>query len=164
MNPQMKTILYATDLSSNAVNAFRYAVYMANQLDAEIVILHVVEKPSADALLALQAYLDKNDRSKFQKERIEQVVAEIEQRLERFCQTELQGDPACQQRIARIEVHEGYPAEEILDKSERWGCDLIVMGSHEKSLSHTFLGSVAKRVLRRSRIPMVVIPLARPNP
>ena len=163
MNPQMKRILYATDLSSNAVHAFRYAAYMANQVDAEIIILHVVEKPSADASLALQAYLDKNDRSKFQKERIEQVVAEIKQRLERFCQTELQGDPACQRRIARIEVHEGYPAEEILDKSERWGCDLIVMGSHEKSLSHTFLGSVAKRVLRRSRIPMVVIPLARLN-
>lgn len=163
MNPQIKRILYATDLSSNAVHAFRYAVYVAKQVDAEIVIFHVVEKPSADALLTLQAYVDKNDRSKLHTERIEQVVAEIKQRLEKFCETELEGDRDCQQRIARIEVHEGYPAEEILDKSERWGCDLIVMGSHEKSLSHTFLGSVAKRVLRRSRIPMVIIPLARPD-
>ena len=163
MIPQIKRILYATDLSSNAVHAFRYAVYLAKQVDAEIIIFHIVEKPSAEALLTLQAYLDKKNRSKFHAERIEQVIAEIEQRLEKFCETELTDDPDCQRQISRIEVHEGYPAEEILDKSERWGCDLIVMGSHEKSLSHTFLGSVAKRVLRRSRIPMVVIPLARPT-
>jgi nucleotide-binding universal stress UspA family protein len=163
MIPQIKRILYATDLSGNAVHAFRYAAYLAKQVDAEIIIFHIVEKPTAEALLTLQAYLDKKDRFKFQTERIEQVIVEIEQRLEKFCETELTDDPDCQRRISRVEVREGYPAEEILDKSERWDCDLIVMGSHEKSLSHTFLGSVAKRVLRRSRIPMVVIPLARPN-
>lgn len=161
MIPQVKRILYATDLSSNAVHAFRYAVLLAELADAEIVIFHLIEKPSADALLTLQAYLDKKERVKFNTERNQQVVTEIKQRLKKFCETELKDDPVCQQRISRIEVNEGYPAEEILDKSEHWDCDLIVMGSHEKSLSRTFLGSVAKRVLRRSRIPMVVIPLAR---
>jgi nucleotide-binding universal stress UspA family protein len=33
------------------------------------------------------------------------------------------------------------------------------MGAHEKGIAHTFLGTVAKRVLRRSRKPVFIIPL-----
>jgi len=41
MSSQIKTILYATDLSKNSAFAFRYAVDMAKTHDARIVILHV---------------------------------------------------------------------------------------------------------------------------
>jgi len=37
--------------------------------------------------------------------------------------------------------------------------DLIVMGTHEKGMLHSFLGSVAKNVLSRSHIPMLIVPL-----
>ncbi|WP_428981112.1 universal stress protein [Marinomonas phaeophyticola] len=37
--------------------------------------------------------------------------------------------------------------------------DLIVMGTHEKGMFQTFLGSVAKNVLSRSQIPMYIVPL-----
>ena len=43
MIPQIKKILYATDLSKNAAYAFFYAVDMAKKYNASIVILHVVE-------------------------------------------------------------------------------------------------------------------------
>ena len=46
---------------------------------------------------------------------------------------------------------------------ENLGCDLIVIGSHEHGVSHTFLGSIAKRVLRRTRIPALVVPLLEDN-
>ncbi|GAB6147125.1 hypothetical protein JCM12294_45690 [Desulfocicer niacini] len=39
--------------------------------------------------------------------------------------------------------------------------DLIVMGTHEKGVSHTFLGTVAKRVLQRSRTPALIVPLSK---
>ena len=58
-----------------------------------------------------------------------------------------------------IEVREGYPAEEILRQVEKHKCDAVVMGAHEKGISHTFLGSVAKSVLRRCRKPTFVVPL-----
>jgi len=62
-------------------------------------------------------------------------------------------------RVTEIEVKEGYPAEVILRTAEDENCDVIIMGSHGKGiLTHTFLGSVAERVLRRSRKPVFIIP------
>ena len=46
------------------------------------------------------------------------------------------------------------PAKLALD------CDAIVMGNHGKGIiSQTFLGSVSKQVLRRTRKPVFIIPL-----
>lgn len=159
MMPDIEKLLYATDLSKNAAYAFRYAVYLAKNLDAKIVILHVVEKMSPDAQLALMAYLDKKDREKLLKERVDRAGERIKNRLKRFCEKELEGDPGDLEKIISIEVCEGYPAEEILTKAEEFNCDAIVMGAHEKGLTHTFLGSVAKSVLRRYRHPTFIVPL-----
>ena len=64
------------------------------------------------------------------------------------------------ERVERIEVCEGYPAEEILQQAKKLDCDLIVMGSHGKGLlENTFVGSVTRQVLRRTRLPVTVIPL-----
>lgn len=39
-------------------------------------------------------------------------------------------------------------------------CDAIIMGTHGKGIiSHTFFGNTAKRVLRRTRKPVFIIPL-----
>lgn len=160
MMPGIKKILYATDLSKNAAHAFWYAVYLAKNIDAEIVILHVVERMSHDAELTLRAYLPEKDREKIFKDRIGHAAERIKNRIKLFCEKELEKQPEHLARIASIEVCEGYPAEEILRKSETFDCDIILMGTHEKGFtSYTFLGSVAKRVLRRSRKPAFVVPL-----
>ena len=49
MIPQIKKILYATDLSKNSSYAFLYAIDMAKKHDAKIVILHAVEPIPAHA-------------------------------------------------------------------------------------------------------------------
>ena len=46
MGPDIQKILYATDLSQNAAYAFRYALYLAEKLNAKLIILHVIEKMS----------------------------------------------------------------------------------------------------------------------
>lgn len=161
MLPEIKKILYTTDLSQNAAFAFRYAALLAKKLDATIVVLHVVEKMSPDAQFALMVYIDKKDREKLLKERVDRAGERIKNRLKRFCEKELEGDPDCLEKIISIKVCQGYPAEEILTKAEEFNCDAIVMGAHEKGLTHTFLGSVAKSVLRRSRKPTFIVPLPR---
>jgi nucleotide-binding universal stress UspA family protein len=159
MMPEIQKILYATDLSKNATYAFRYAYYLAEKLDARIVILHVVEKMSPDAQFTLKTYLDKTDHKKILTQRVKHATERIENRLEQFCAKEFQDHPKCRDKVASIDVCEGYPAEEILKKAEALDCDVIVMGAHEKGLTHTFLGSVAKSVLRRSRRPAFIVPL-----
>jgi nucleotide-binding universal stress UspA family protein len=94
MIPQIKKILYATDLSKNSAYAFYYAVDMAKKHDAKIV------------------------------------------------------------------VQVGYPVEEILKVADEEGCDLIVLGNHGKGfLQQTFLGSISRSVLDRTRKPVFIIPL-----
>lgn len=163
MLPEVKTILFATDLSANALFAFRYAAYLAKQCDAEIAILHVMEPPSTDALIALETYFDKEYREQKHQERIQRVHATIQGRLDNFCQTELDEDPACAKLLVRKEVRSGYPADVILRQAGRWNCDMIVMGANEKGARQTFLGTVAKQVLRRARIPVVVVPMEKPQ-
>ena len=56
-------------------------------------------------------------------------------------------------------LESGRAASTIIDSAAHLGCDLIVMGSHERSMSHTFLGSVAKSVLHRAHVPTLIVPL-----
>ena len=54
--PEIKRILYATDLSENARYAFLHAASLANCYGAGIMILHVLEEPSPNTLLLLEAW------------------------------------------------------------------------------------------------------------
>ena len=156
----IRKILYCTDLSQNAVHAFRYAVQLARLTGAEIHILHVVEELSADAKLALQAYImDDDKRDEALHDRANQAKAHLKERLNAFWAEQDKNDQKLRDQIVSVDAHEGYPAEQILNSAIEHGCDLVVMGAHEKGLSHNFLGSVAKSVLRRSRIPTLIIPL-----
>ena len=67
-------------------------------------------------------------------------------------------DRNVQDQIETVEVVEGYPAEVILWRTKELGCDLIVLGAHDHGFTHTFLGTVAKRVLRRATVPTLVVP------
>ena len=156
MIPKIQKILYPTDLSLNSDYAFRYAINSAKQHDADIVILHVLEKLSDSMLAMLSSDLVGVQRKKTS----EEAMAQIKDGLRIFCEKELQNDPDCVKRVESIEVLEGYPADVILREAEKLNCDVIVMGSHGKGIiSQTFIGSVTKRVLRRTRKPVFIVPL-----
>ena len=160
MIPNINKILYATDLSDNSAYAFRYAINSALKHDAGIIILHVFELVSMTNRAVLDLYLDEDLRNRIFNERITDTIDRIRKRLKIFCDKEFNGDPKYANKVESIEVCEGFPAEEILKKADEFSCDAIVMGTHGKGLiSHAFLGSTAKRVLRRTRKPVFIIPL-----
>lgn len=160
MIPEIRRILYATDLSANSAYAFRYAINSAKKHDAKIVVLHVLEQLSAGAQAMVGAYLDEELQEKALKGNITFTRDRIRKRLKVFCDRELKDDPECTDRIESIEVCEGFAAEEILKKADGLNCDTIVMGTHGKGIiRNTLLGSTSKRVLRRVRKPVLIIPL-----
>ncbi len=56
-------------------------------------------------------------------------------------------------------VEYGEPAETILRVMEEAGADLVVMATHARAgLPRLFTGSVAERVLRSSRKPVLLVP------
>jgi len=59
-----------------------------------------------------------------------------------------------------ILVEKGNPVEVILQVAEEKKCDLIVMGTHGRgTLADAMLGSTARRVVRRSTTPVLVVRL-----
>ena len=61
---------------------------------------------------------------------------------------------------------EGWPKEAILDEAERWGADLIIVGSHGYGpLRRFFLGSVSLTVAMNAPCSvMIVRPSSKPKP
>lgn len=61
-----------------------------------------------------------------------------------------------------IVVFSDSPAEQIVDAAEKYGCDLIFMGSHGRGgLGQLLLGSVTSKVLSACRTPVLVYRLQR---
>jgi nucleotide-binding universal stress UspA family protein len=162
MIPKIQRLLYATDLSPNSAYAFRYAINSAMKHDAKIIILHVFESPSPAVRVQMEFYLDNEQRIKIFDERVNCTLDRIKKRLSAFSDKELKDYPKAEDRIESIQVCEGFPADLILEKADELKCDAIVMGTHGKRIiANAFLGSIAKRVLRRTRKPVFIIPLPR---
>ena len=165
MQPEIKRILYATDLSPNSTHAMRYASLIARQNKARLTILHVVEAPSPTTFALLSSYLEHAEMKAKREEHIAYHIDQIRKRLDLLCEKECRYDPELVARVENIEVREGFPAEEILKEAADSDCDLIVMGTHGKGpLENTFVGSVARQVLRRTRRPVFVVPLPKGQP
>ncbi|MFB0559201.1 MAG: universal stress protein [Dehalococcoidales bacterium] len=60
---------------------------------------------------------------------------------------------------AQTTVLTGWPADQILDYADQNKADLIIMSTHGRSgVTRWVFGSVADRVLRHSKVPVLVVP------
>jgi nucleotide-binding universal stress UspA family protein len=160
MIPQIKKILYATDLSKNSVYAYRYAMDMAEKYDSEIVILHVIEPIPPQVKHYVSIYVNEAKWEEKIKTEQEMAIDQIKKRLQEFCKRETQDNPRCLLLVSKILVQPGHPVEEILKAADEEACEVIILGTHGKGfLKQTFLGSVARSVLDRARKPVFIIPL-----
>ncbi len=156
MIPQIKRILYTTDLSDNSAYVLGYAINSAIKHDAGIIILHVLEQMSATTKAITHSYLTEGQEKKISEEKIAYVKDRIKERLKIFYEKELKNVPDSADRVESIELCEGFPAEMILRKANELNCDAIILGTHGKGfIRNTFLGSTSKRVLRRTRKPIL---------
>lgn len=57
---------------------------------------------------------------------------------------------------ARVEIRSGAPAREILASAQEHGADLIIVGSHVPDISNYFIGATADRLVRHSKISVLV--------
>ena len=158
--PEIRKILYCTDLSKSARYAFAYAASLANRYGAGITILHVLEdvSPYGDSLVI--NILGQKRWDELRKGNEEKTIATLKERLEKFCEDVSAELPACPFITDQIIVKIGNPVEEILKHVKKTDCDLVVMGSHGQGIiEDAMIGSTSRRVLRRSEKPVLVIRL-----
>ncbi len=162
--PEIKKILYATDLSENARYAFGYAVSLASRYDAKITILHVLEELSPAALLLVGDIVGEKRLNTLRKEKQDTVIGSIKTRLEEFCSAFSEKAPECPFTVEKTVVETGHPVDQIIEYADSTDCDVIVMGSRGLSmLADVMLGSTSRRVLRRCSKPVMVVRLPEDN-
>jgi len=167
-NIQIKKILYATDLSENAVHAFAYAVSLANLYGAGITILHVLAEFPGEEFIANMINTDtwEEIKSRHNSDARDQLIGKkrdsvaMKEVLEAFSE-KTQADAQDQAFVTdEVLIKNGVPAEVIVETARERNCDLIVVGTYgHGTITDVLVGSTAKWVLKNSPIPVLVIRL-----
>ena len=143
-------ILVATDGSETSRKAVKYAVELAKQAGATIILLSVVDRgfiiPQSIPPVATPTNLT------------EPIEDYLKQAAEAFLEV---AENLCKKNSVQSKgvVRSGHPVEEIIKEAEKSKVDLIIMGSHGKSaLKAALLGSVAFGVIHKdTKIPVLVV-------
>ena len=139
-------ILVTTDGSDLGNLALPVAADLARKYDSSLTLLYVV--PQLLMLLEGAAYTYdypvERERSLAEGKRI---LEDARRRLD-YPRTQ----------VVELEEYELKTEQAILNEVERSGAKLVVMSTHGRSgLAHLFLGSVAEAVLRKIRVPLLLI-------
>jgi len=145
--PRIERILCPVDFSESSVPAFAYASSLSCRLRAKLFAQYVVEMgryPSADFAPTADGY------DQF----CATLICQGEARLRGFIQRNraFEVDPECI-------VGKGMPADSILKFAEEKAINLIVIGTcRHGGIERLMLGSVAEKVFRTARSPVLVVP------
>lgn len=103
---EMKEILYPTDFTPECLAAAPYAISLAQEHQARLTLLHVIEKPAVGELVHPENYVESTQR------RLHELVS---------AEAELWCEP-------HVLVEQGAPADKVLEVAEKRHADLIVLG------------------------------------
>ncbi len=138
-----KKILISTDGSEYTKNAVEYGIELAKNTEAKLYAIYVVDTAAFASIPMDAAWESMYELLKQEGDEATKYVAEkaLAEGLD----------------IERLTV-EGHPAEEIIKYAEKNSVDVIVMGTLGKTgLDRFLLGSVAEKVVRTSKIPVLVV-------
>ena len=167
---EIKKILYATDMSESARQALAYAVSLAGLYHAGITIVHALEEsPGMEAAVMYHVGPERWAEIKRQDEDNARNVIIAKQRedspamkaaLKEFYKEVSEKFENQSFQLDGVVVKRGNPVDVIVDTANHTGCDLIVMGTHGiGGLAKMMLGSTAQKVLKNSKVPVLVVRL-----
>lgn len=142
----MKKILVPTDFSPNADKALDFAVQIARQAKAEIILIHacdLIDTTFKDHLALKkehnQAIIDKA------KENLSLLKKSIED---------------TEQLFVNIKLYKGTVTDTILQASEELHAGLIIMGTlGEAGLKEKIFGSKTAGIIGKTNVPVMAVPL-----
>jgi len=144
--PVFKTILSAVDFSDSSLHALQYSMALAQEADARLTVLHVIELP-ADAHEQLP-HLSPGVReyvNSVESDRGERLRALVPDRVRAYCNVETM-------------ITTGKPYREVLRIAGEQGANLIVMGIRGRGAADLlFFGSTAQHVVREATCPVLTL-------
>ncbi len=152
----MKKVLIALDYNPTAQKVAETGFSLAKSLNAEVTLLHVISDPviysipGYSPIMGFDGYLKMGSTVLDSIENLKngslQYLDKIRQHL---------GEKAI-----KTLVKDGDFADTILETAQELNADFIIVGSHsQKWLENILIGSVAEKVLRQTKIPLLIIPI-----
>jgi nucleotide-binding universal stress UspA family protein len=139
----IKKVLFPTDFSRCADQAYPYALRMVRQHGAELHVFHCRVPFEGDGESALSS------------------AGELQELVQRLTAGENDAaDRSARQSVPTVfrEERAISAAQSILEYAGENDIDLIVMGTHgRRGMKHLLLGSVAEEVVRYARIPVLTV-------
>jgi len=169
MFKEVESILFATNLSENCRPALDAAIAMATRHQAELVLLHVVDRD-------VPGQIEEHFKAVLGEEKWAAIKLEHEQDarqaligkmstdklsrkvIRRYCRDAGMDPDSCGFAWREVVVLNSDIAGTIVSQCDGNNCDMIIMGSRKGFLGGNSVGSAIKAVLRKSKIPVLVVP------
>jgi nucleotide-binding universal stress UspA family protein len=156
----MKKILIALDFDPSAQNIAETGYELAKSMNAQTILLHVVSDATYYSSLNYSPILGFDSFSNLdivQTDAVEDLKDAAKNYLEKM-KAHLGGEA-----IDTV-IKDGDFGDSILEAAKEVNAHMIVMGTHGRSgLDKILMGSVAEKVLRKSSIPLFIIPSKKIN-
>jgi nucleotide-binding universal stress UspA family protein len=153
----MKKILIALDYNPTAQHILEAGYELARSMGAEVILMHVVADYTYYSSLDYSPILGFDQFSNLgamQLDSVTQLENAANEYLEHM-KSQL-GDPS-----TKTLIKDGDAGEAIVEASDNLGVNVVVLGSHSRrGLDKILMGSVAEKVLRKSKIPLYIIPVS----
>jgi nucleotide-binding universal stress UspA family protein len=142
-----KRILVAFDESRVAERALHEALMLAKDGESAVRVVHAVDVmfPATTDMVYVDLETYREDRVRAGRQVLDRAAA-------------LAKEAGVEAELGVLEVEGSRFSNAILDDAKRWPADLIVVGTHGRgALIHLLLGSVAERIVRHARVPVLLV-------
>ena len=143
---QFRNILCPVDFSDASVRALEHALSMAEEADARLTLLHVIEVPPELLEHAAMVEIDVDRiRAAAEAESLRRLRALVPEQTKTYCTVE-------------TAVREGAAYRAILKRASETRVDLIVMGVHGRgAVDLRVFGSNTVRAIRGAACPVLIV-------
>jgi nucleotide-binding universal stress UspA family protein len=143
MEHTIKKILVPVDFNEPSAQAVSYAGGLARKLNAEILLLNVIYTPG----LLAQFFSDSDNLVKITEQAKEKLVDLAESLKNKIPEI-----------VADTRVERGKPYEKILNLSEEWGANMVILGeNHQCGNPEDELGTTVYHVTLKSKVPVLTL-------
>ncbi len=143
----LKKVLVGCDFSPDSGRAFDHGLSLAQEFQAELHLVHVIESAVQPNLLKDETFVTGEIQEDYQTSLIQKLKDMVPEEAGNWC-------------TPQTSLLEGRPYEELVKYADVRDIDMIVLGVRGHGLVKTlFLGSTTDRVIRNSPCPVLSVSL-----